>query len=86
MGICHIGHGALGLQELALVLQRGAQDGVQADISVLQEDRGAVSHFPACTLQESIRECTHMLPIPSPQNLSAVPMTYQQCGKNYSGK
>lgn len=49
VGIRHVGHGALGLQELALVPQRGAQDGVQADIPVLQEKRGAASHFPACT-------------------------------------
>ena len=36
MGICHVSHRALGLQELALVLLCGAQDGVQADVPVLQ--------------------------------------------------
>ena len=46
VGKCQVGHGALGLQELALVLQRGAQDGVEADIPVLREDRGAVGHSP----------------------------------------
>lgn len=36
VGIRQVSHRALGLQELALVLQRGAQDGVQADVPVLQ--------------------------------------------------
>lgn len=36
MGVRHIRHGALGLQELVLGLQCGAQDGVQADIPILQ--------------------------------------------------
>lgn len=39
VGIGHIRHRALGLQELALVLQRGAQDAVHTDIAVLQVGR-----------------------------------------------
>lgn len=37
VGVGHIGHGALRLQELALILQCGAQDGVQADVTILRQ-------------------------------------------------
>lgn len=36
MGVGHVCHRALGLQELALVLQRVAQDRVHTDIAILQ--------------------------------------------------
>lgn len=36
MGKGHIRHGALGLQDLALILERRPQDGVDSDVAVLQ--------------------------------------------------